>query len=198
MSLSRPGLALIISALSLLPSVAHAQQASDERRLWLAAGGTWTTMLGDCTNCEVDNYLHSGGVLANVGVSLNPRADLGAEVLWVPITLTTGDHIRVTFLMAAVDFRPWRTHGFVLKTGAGMAFLRNWLNALDDQQPPIRSKAFALMLGAGWEWKLRGRAGVQVFGAQHASALGDLQTSQQTIENVMGNFWSVGAAFVLR
>jgi hypothetical protein len=100
--------------------------------------------------------------------------------------------------MAAADFRPWKTHGFFLKTGAGMAFLRNWLSALDDQEPPVRSKAFALAIGAGWEWKVRGRAGVQVFGAQHATALGDMPTSERTIQNVMGNFWSVGAAIVLR
>jgi hypothetical protein len=191
-------LALAICLLSLFPASAGAQQATNEHRLWLVAGGTSTTMLGDCTNCEIDTYLHSGGVMADIGVSLNPRASLGAEVFWVPVTLTTGDRIKVTFLMAAADFRPWKTHGFFLKTGAGMAFLRNWLSALDDQEPPVRSKAFALAIGAGWEWKVRGRAGVQVFGAQHATALGDMPTSERTIQNVMGNFWSVGAAIVLR
>jgi hypothetical protein len=190
-------LALAVCLLSLCPAVAGAQQATHEHRLWLVAGGTSTTMLGDCTNCEIDTYLHSGGVMADIGTSLNPRANLGAEVFWVPVTLTTGDRIRVTFLMAAADFRPWQTHGFVLKTGAGMAFLRNWLNALDDQEPPVRSKAFALVIGAGWEGRLRGRVGLQLFGAQHATALGDLQTSERTIENVMGNFWSFGAAIVL-
>lgn len=198
MTVSCRVLALIVGLVILLPSSAHAQQASSGRRLWLAGAGTWTTMLGDCTNCEAENYLHSGGIMGNVGVSLNPRADLGGEVFWVPVTLTTGDRIKVTFLMAAVDFRPWRTHGFILKTSGGMAFLRNWLNALDEQEPPVRSKAFALAIGAGWEWKLQGRMGVQVFGTQHATALGDLQTSESRIENVMGNFWSLGAGIVIR
>jgi hypothetical protein len=39
---------------------------------------------------------------------------------------------------------------------------------------------------------------VQVFGAQHVAALGDLQSGTTTIENVIGNFWSVGAAIVIR
>ncbi len=193
----RPVASLVL-LLCLIPTVARAQQPGVDRRLWLGAGGAWTTMLGDCTNCEVENYLHSGGVMGNAGISLNRRTDLGAEVLWIPETLTTGDQIRVTFLMAAVQFRPWQSRGFFLKAGAGMAFLANWLDALDDQEPPVRSKAFALAIGAGWEWKLRGRLGVQAWSTQHVAALGDLQTSTETVENVMGNFWTVGGGIVIR
>ena len=193
----RPVASLVL-LLCLIPTAAHAQQTGVDRRLWLGAGGAWTTMLGDCTNCEIENYLHSGGVMGNIGISLNRRTDLGAEVLWIPETLTTGDQIRVTFLMAAVQFRPWQSRGFFLKAGAGMAFLTNWLDALDDQEPPVRSKAFALAIGAGWEWKLHGRVGAQAWSTQHVAALGDLQTSTDTIENVMGNFWTVGGGIVIR
>jgi hypothetical protein len=165
---------------------------------WFVAGAGSTTLLGDCTDCEADTYFHSASVLANAGVSISRRTDFGAEILWVPQTLGTGDRIRVTYLMAAVQFRPWQTRGFFLKAGSGMAFLRNWLDAVDQTAPPIRSKAFALGLGAGWEWRTSSRLGMQVFGSQHAAALGDLQTSERTAQNVMGNFWSVGAAVVIR
>jgi hypothetical protein len=38
-----------------------------------------------------------------------------------------------------------------------------------------------------------------VFGSQHVAALGDLTTSNATtVENVVGNFWAVGAAIVIR
>ena len=170
---------------------------ADARRPWFVIGGGSTTLLGDCTDCASDTYLHSAGVLANAGVSLNRRTDVGVEFLWLPETLSTGDEIRVTFLMAAVQFRPWDTRGFFLKAGSGMAFMRNWLDAFENQSPPIRSKAFALGLGAGWEWRMGGRFGVQVFGAQHVAALGDLETSERTAENVMGNFWLVGAAIAV-
>ena len=185
------------------PSLAAAQAmpasaASEHFQPWFVAGAGSTTLLGDCTDCEADTYFHSASVLANAGVSISRRTDLGAEILWVPQTLGTGDRIRVTYLMAAVQFRPWQTRGFFLKAGSGMAFLRNWLDAVDETAPPIRSKAFALGLGAGWEWRTSSRLGMQVFGSQHAAALGDLQTSVRTAENVMGNFWSVGAAVVIR
>ena len=37
-----------------------------------------------------------------------------------------------------------------------------------------------------------------MLGAQHVAALGDFQTAGGTVENVVGNFWSVGAAIVIR
>ena len=170
----------------------------DARHPWIVVGGASMTLLGDCTDCEADNYIHSASVIANAGVSITPRTDFGVEILWTPQTLATGDRTRLTFLMAAVQVRPWVSHGFFLKGSLGMAFLQNWLDTVEENAPPIRSKAFALGLGAGWEWRLRGRFGAQVFGAQHAAALGDLVTSERTAENVMGNFWSVGAAIVIR
>ena len=41
-------------------------------------------------------------------------------------------------------------------------------------------------------------AGLQLFAMQHAFALGDLQASQELIQDVIGNRWSVGAAVVIR
>jgi hypothetical protein len=195
-------LAVLLSCLP--PALASAQEPSaaapsDEGiRPWIVVGAAWTTLLGTCTNCEGENYLNSGGFMADAGVSINKRTEFGGEVLWVPETLTTGDEIRVTFLMATAQFRPWETHGFFLKGGAGMAFLKNWLDAFENTSPPVRSKAFSLVLGTGWEWKVRGRFGLQVFGAHHVAALGDLQAGGQTVENVMGNFWSLGTSVVFR
>jgi hypothetical protein len=186
-------LAVVVLALSMAPTVARAQS-----RPWIVVGGASTTLLGDCTDCAADTYLHSGSLLADGGFSINPRTDLAAEFFWTPQTLTTGEEIRVSYLMASVQFRPWQSHGFFLKAGSGMAFLKNWLDAFDTSNPPIRSKAFALALGTGWEWRVRQRFGVQVFGAQHVAALGDLETSTRKVENVMGNLWSVGAAVVIR
>lgn len=42
------------------------------------------------------------------------------------------------------------------------------------------------------------RARTAVLGAQHVAALGDLDIARGTVENVLGNFWSVGAAIVVR
>ena len=188
-----------------MPAFASAQQttvtatsAEAPSRGYFTAGGASTTMLGDCSDCEADNYLHGGSFMAGAGMALNPRSDFGGEFLYVPVTLTTGDQLRVSYLMASAQFRPWRSKGFFLKTSAGMAFLKNFLKTVNESGSPLRSKAFALGIGTGWEWRTSSRVGAQAFGTLHAAALGDLETSDRTIQNVMGNFWSVGGAVVIR
>ena len=184
------------------PAAAAAPPAPPESlpmsRLWIVGGGGSTSLLGDCTDCEERPYTHGGSVTGIVGRSINRRTDVGAEVLWMPTTMPSGDDVRITFLMASVQFRPWRTKGFFVRGGMGMAFVRNWLATVENTAPPIRSRAFGLGLGTGWEWLTGRHGGAQIYAAQHVAALGDLTTSTGSVENVMGNFWSIGGAFVIR
>jgi hypothetical protein len=202
-TISRRLACLILVAL-LWPAGASAQQAVDnnppawERGPWIVVGGGWTTLLGDCTDCEDRPYIKAGSVVGDGGVAINRRIDVGGEVFWTGQTLSTGDRIHVTTLMGAVQFRPWVTQGFFVKGGIGLAILRNWLDTTGSGFPPERSRAMAVGIGAGWEFPIAGRFGVQILGSQHVTALGDLRTSERTIENVMGNFWSAGAAVVIR
>jgi hypothetical protein len=101
--------------------------------------------------------------------------------------------------MGSVQFRPWQSKGFFVKGAAGMAFVRNWiLTTPDGEDSGIRSKAFGLGLASGWEWRVSRHFGAQALGALHVAALGDLELARGTVENVMGNFWSAGAAIVVR
>jgi hypothetical protein len=102
--------------------------------------------------------------------------------------------------MPAVQFRPWRSAGFFVKAGAGFAFVRNWVVDLETtgESPPFISAAFGLGIGAGWEWRTSRRFGAQIFGSQNVATLGDLDTGTTIADNVIGNFWSVGAAIVIR
>jgi len=93
---------------------------------------------------------------------------------------------------------PWASRGFFLKVGMGMTLVRNWVYDGSGVQPPVRSKALGLGYGAGWVFRPHARAGLQVLGTQHVAALGDFQTATGPVENVVGNFWSVGAAVVIR
>ena len=169
---------------------------------WVVIGGGYTSVLGDCPDCTQEpNYRSAGSFLANIGVSLNSRADIGGDLMWVPSKTVSGETIRTTYVMAVGQFRFWKDKGFFVKGGAGMAFVRNWvvdLSGGSNTAPPFTSKALSVGIGAGWEWRLRPRFGVQVFGSQHVAALGDLQANQAVIENVVGNFWTIGGAIVFR
>jgi hypothetical protein len=104
--------------------------------------------------------------------------------------------IRSTHIDAVAQFRPWRTHGFFLKGGAGMAFIRNWVDTL--QPDAINSKALSIVIGGGWMFRTDKRVGLELFASQHAAALGDLETGAASVPDVMGNYWSIGAALVFR
>ena len=80
----------------------------------------------------------------------------------------------------------------------GMTFIRNFVYDGTGTLPPITSKALGLTYGAGWTFRHTSRVGLQIFGAQHVAALGDFQTGGITIENVVANYWSAGAAIVIR
>jgi hypothetical protein len=186
--------------LAMVPAAAHAQPASQTMpvpsRLWLTAGGASATLRGDCQTCETDYpYRHGGSVLVNGGYRVNDRMDVGAEVFWVPMDTTQGT-IKTTHLDAVAQFRPWASQGFFLKGGAGMAYVRNWVDVISVN--PLDSKALSLVVGGGWEFRSRSRFGLQAFASQHVAALGDLRTAEGDIPDVVGNFWSIGAAIVIR
>ena len=191
--------------LALTPAMAFAQAAAQApstqppggaSNVWFVAGGAFAALRGDCQTCEEDfPYRHSGAVLVDIGYRANPRMDVGAEVYWMPIETSQGT-IRTTHFDAVAQFRPWTSKGFFLKGGAGMAFVRNWVDVLGPDS--FNEKGLSVLIGAGWVVRPTARLGLQFFATQHAFALGDLQASEGLINDVIGNRWSVGAAVVIR
>ena len=204
--LLRPIVFCLAIAVVFAGTTASAQSASESSSvqdvkgpgsdLWLVAGGSFSTIRGDCQTCEEDYpYRHSGSVLANAGVRVTPRMDAGLEFFWMPME-TAGGRIRNTHFDAVAQFRPWASKGFFVKGGAGMAFVRNWVDVISPDS--FNQKALSIVLGAGWVFRPQARLGLQVFGAQHAAALGDLQTATGQVPDVIGNFWSLGGGIVIR
>jgi outer membrane protein with beta-barrel domain len=190
----------LVVVLALAPAEATAQPASTPpplpSRLWLTAGGASATLRGDCQTCETDYpYRHGGSVLGNAGYRVNHRMDVGGEVFWVPVSTAQGT-IRTTHFDAVAQFRPWASQGFFMKGGAGMAYVRNWVDTISAES--INSKALSVVVGAGWEFRPLRRIGFQAFGSQHVAALGDLITADGDVPDVVGNFWSIGGAIVIR
>lgn len=185
----------------LMPRTSSAQppaadSSSSPSRLWVVAGAGSVTVRGDCQTCEDDYPYRSGGtILGNVGYRVNDRADIGGEILWVPVNTAAGQ-IRATHFDAIAQVRPWVTRGFFLKGGAGMAFIRNWVDAVGPN--PINSKALSVMIGGGWAFRRSERIGWQVFVSQHAGAIGDLQVTGGDVPDVMSNYWTIGGALVFR
>ena len=190
---------MCLALVCLIPARAVAQDIQapvPESRLWIVAGGASGTLRGHCQDCPQDfPFRHGPAIVGNAGYRVNSRIDVGADVFWMQWHNESG-RIRATAIDAVVQFRPWESQGFFVKGGAGMAFVRNWVRTLGGEAD--NSKALSVVLGGGWEFNPRGRLGLQMFAMQHVGALGDLQTISGPISDVTGNFWSLGAAIVIR
>ena len=170
--------------------------SSPGSKVWFTAGGTFSTLRGDCQTCEEDTpYRHSGGFVSNLGYRVNNRMDVGGEVFWMPVDTEDG-RVRSTHIDAVAQFRPWASQGFFLKGGAGTAFIRNWVEGFGSDA--ITSKALSLVIGTGWAFRPNERLGLQLFATQHAGALGDFQTATGDVPDVIGNYWSLGASIIIR
>lgn len=175
---------------------------SSQSNNWLLVGGTSTTLRGDCQeDCVAHGtgkYLHAGSLIAAAGIRVTPQMDAGVEVSWIPAETAAGETVRSTFLLAIAQFRPLDGSGFFIRGGAGMGFIRNFTFDETGALPAITSKALGLTYGAGWAFARDKRVGFQLFGSQHVAALGDFQTGGVVSENVIANYWSVGAAIIIR
>jgi len=184
------------------PAAPDATAATDQAKWSVVLGGTATTLRGDCQeDCPAHGtgaYLHTGSVIGMALYRVSAQIDAGAELSWVPATLATGDHARSTFVMGAALYQPWPARGLFLKAAVGMAFVRNFPYDGSGTLPPATSKGLGFSYAAGWTFRQQARVGLQIFAAHHVAALGDFQTSQATINDVIGNYWSVGAAIVIR
>jgi hypothetical protein len=105
-------------------------------------------------------------------------------------------HIRIAATLKGDCQTCARSSGFFLKGGAGMALVRDWVDVLGEGG--INSKALSIVIGGGWVVRPTSRAGFEVFASQHAAALGDIQRADGLVPDVIGNFWSLGAAIVIR
>ena len=186
-----------VSALAQGAAPAETQGASAElSRLWIVAGAASGTLRGHCQDCgQSFPFRHGGALVADVGYRVNSRLDVGADGFFMQWRNESG-RIRATAINAVAQFRPWESSGFFVKGGAGMALVRNFVRTSESNSD--FQKALSVVIGGGWEFKQRGPLGLQLFAMQHVGALGDLQTVNGPISNVTANFWSLGAAIVVR
>ena len=171
-------------------------------RVWIVAGAGFAAARAGCATCDRDGvYTTSQSFLVDAGMRVNPRMDAGIELYWVGLDVDGTSHIRTTFLLGVAQFYPWVDHGLFLRAGMGIGIAGNGLyNPIGPPlAPPYTTNALAVAFGVGWEFKATPRWGVQVHGMQHVAALGELTTTTgASVKNVVGNYWTVGVAVVIR
>jgi len=197
--------ALVMSALMVAaaaaPVCAQDTQAPSElpppTGAWLGAGLGYGAFRTDCSNCARDDlYSNGGGLMVSGGVVANGRLDAGGEIFWASTAIDAGDY-RAAFLLGVAQFRPWKTRGFYLKGGLGLAFIRASIT-VDDRTTTSTQKGLGVHYGAGWVFARERRVSFAPFGGHYVASLGDIPTAGGVAENPVSNVWFAGVTVFLR
>jgi len=171
-------------------------------RIWIVAGGGFAVARAGCADCDLEGIYHkSYSFLVDAGLAVTPRVDAGVELFYVSLKVNGEDAVRTSFILGVVQMRPWAEHGLFLKAGMGIGIAGNGLSnpGFPELAPPYTTNALGIVYGIGWELKVNKRWALQVQAQHHVAALGELHTvAGDVIRNVVGNYWSVGGAIVIR
>lgn len=171
-------------------------------RVWIVAGAGFSLARAGCATCDRAGVLNrSRSLLLDAGVRINPKVDAGIELHWVSSRVESEAPVRTTFILALAQLRPWHQRGFFMRVGMGIGFAGNGLyNPIENTlAPPYTTNALGLTYGAGWVFSPYHRIAFQTHATHHVAALGELTSTTGTVvKNVVGNYWTIGTAVVIR
>ncbi len=169
---------------------------------WIVGGGGFSMARAGCATCDrAGVFTNSKSLFIDVGGRVNPRVDVGGEVMFVSARIEEEDPIRTTFILGIAQFRPWVDRGLYLRAGMGLAFAGNGLYSPFGPAlaPPYSTNALGVTYGIGWIFRRDRRCAIQAAFSHHIAALGELSAvSGQTVKNVVGNYWTSGVAIAIR
>jgi hypothetical protein len=195
------GLPILTATLLLLPGVVDAQGAgtvqAHDSRWWAGGGGGYLAGRADCTNCETSPPFGNGSAfLFHGGLRVTERLLVGGEIFSTARTLN-GMSLRDTYVLGIAQYRPFRTHGFFLKGGYGMGFIKDAFT-VEGVEETARTSGIGLMYGVGWVFREGSRLSFAPVAAQYVTTVGDVQAAAGTAQNVVVNSWFVGAVVMVR
>lgn len=205
--MTRVFLAVSLAWALLMPAAASAQLVAAtpnplSPRIWLVVGSGFSAARAGCFECDPAGVVtQSYPLLVDAGLRVTSRMDAGVELYWVRLKVNAEDPIQTTFVLGLVQFKPWADRGLFLRAGMGLGIAGNGLyNPIGPPlAPPFTTNALAINYGIGWEFAINRRWAMQVHALHHVAALGELTTQAgEHIRNVVGNYWTVGGAIVIR
>ena len=200
--------ALLILGAAPLEAVAQTTPVppSTVSRFWIVGGGGFSVARAGCTDpaapCDPSGlFANSRSILLDAGLRVSPKVDAGVEMLWVSTPVDGEAPIRTTFILGVGQLRPWDQFGFFLRAGMGISFAGNGLYSPIGRRlaPPFTTNALGLTYGTGWIVGWNRRRALQINATHHVAAIGELTTtSGESVKNIVANYWTIGAAVVLR
>jgi hypothetical protein len=170
-------LAAVLTGLAVTPTIGFAQQnvVAEQKGTWIGAsvGGGWTRV--SCAICRRERDLGPAGHV-RFGTTLRPGFLLGAEIEgW---THEDEEEVRQLVLgaLGTVTLYPNPTGGLFFKGGLG------WVRySLSEDDDDIATNLLALMVGAGFEFRIAPGLTVTNYVSLLASSFGSLQREQASV-----------------
>ena len=189
-----------LSAVSAVPVAA--QQPAPPRRgdFALALGVGYAAAKADCSNCSPEGEYGSGAVYGDVAAlavapvwRVNSKIVAGVELQ----AESSRTEARAVYLLGIVRFHPWEAKGFFLRGGYGLLQINAPLNLPDGSVSTAKYRGMALTYGAGWMFRQNRRLAWGPYGAHYVGTLGSATIGSFQAQNIIGNTWFAGVAFVI-
>ena len=197
-----PAAAALLLAMLVGAAPAAAQAPSQPARgdFALAFGLGYAAAKADCSNCSPEGEYGSGAVYSDVAAlavapvwRVNSKIVAGAELQLE----TSRKDARAVYLLGIVRFHPWERSGFFLRGGYGLIQVKAPLNLPDGSVNTAKYRGMALTYGAGWMFGQNRRIAWGPYGAHYVGTLGSATIGSFQAQNIIGNTWFAGVAFVV-
>ena len=197
-----PAAAAVLLAMLVGAAPASAQAPSQPARgdFALAFGLGYAAAKADCSNCSPEGEYGSGAVYSDVAAlavapvwRVNSKIVAGAELQFE----TSRKDARSVYLLGIVRFHPWADKGFFVRGGYGLVQVKAPLNLPDGSVNTAKYRGMALTYGAGWMFRQDRRVAWGPYGAHYVGTLGSATIGSFQAQNIIGNTWFAGVAFVI-
>lgn len=201
MRVANTGILLALGALLLAAVPAAAQTPAQPQRgdFALVLGLGYASAKGDCSNCSPDGEYGSGARYTDVAaIAVAPVWRVNSKlVAGVELQLeTSGNDARAVYLLGTARFHPWAGKGFFLRGGYGLVQVKAPLSLPDGTVNSAKYRGMAVSYGAGWLFSQGRRLSWGPYGAHYVGTLGSAVIGSFEAQNIIGNTWVAGAAFV--
>jgi hypothetical protein len=197
---SAAALLLTLLALAVAPAAAQSSPPAARGDFALAFGLGYAAAKADCSNCSPEGEYGSGAVYSDVAAlavapvwRVNSKIVAGAELQ----IETSRKDARAVYLLGIVRFHPWEHKGFFLRGGYGLIQVKAPLALPDGSVSTAKYRGMALTYGAGWMFRQNQRVAWGPYGAHYVGTLGSATIGSFQAQNIIGNTWFAGIAFVV-
>jgi hypothetical protein len=162
--------------------------------MWWSLGGAYSSTKADCRDCQEQEYVDTGSIIARAGYAVSPRVRLGGEVTRT-LKQQAGPDAKLTTVSAVTQWNMVRAVPIIIEVGYGIS-RASYSIEQNGTVLQLHRNGIALNLGISSEWPV-GPVAIGPYGAMYVGGLGDVQTATSVARDVLVLSWFAGLTVTL-